>query len=188
MEMGGLILQFIRLRGISDPLFAPAWKLYEESFPKDERRTAAMQELCFSDPDYEYLAVLSRDTFCGIALLWRGPDFVYLEHLAILPELRCQKLGTQAMQQLLRENPCVVLDIEPPDTPLRMRRKAFYERQGFAVNPYPHFQPPMQKDCGRVRLLLLSRPLLDEETHERFLKFFLAKLQKYSDFRAEKAE
>jgi ribosomal protein S18 acetylase RimI-like enzyme len=133
--------------------------------------------------------VLSREErFCGVALLWRGPDFVYLEHLAILPELRCQKLGTQAMQQLLRENPCVVLDIEPPDTPLRMRRKAFYERQGFAVNPYPHFQPPMQKDCGRVRLLLLSRPLLDEETHERFLKFFLAKLQKYSDFRAEKAE
>mgnify|MGYP001342056519 CR=1 FL=1 len=174
-------MQFQRITNVQDPLFAPAWVLYEESFPLDERRSRIAQQALMTDEAYYFYAICENGSFAGIFLLWKTEDFVYLEHFAVLPELRCRGVGARAVRQLLSRYPAVILEVDPPSDPISLRRQRFYERLGLVQNPYHHVQPPYQAGCRAKRLLILSRPALAPDAFSRFSSFFHSHVAVYTD-------
>lgn len=52
----------------------------------------------------------------------------------------------------------MILEIDPLTTDIAVRRKRFYERLGFMLNPFPHVHPPYHDGLTGHALLVLSRP------------------------------
>ena len=51
-----------------------------------------------------------------------------------------------------------LLEIDPPVDDIARRRQGFYQRCGFAVNPYPHVHPPYRPEYPGHELVVLSSP------------------------------
>ena len=66
----------------------------------------------------------------GILYYWTAPEYVYIEHLAISPDLRGANMGSRVLEAFCRKAGRIVLEIDPPETEIAVRRLRFYERLG----------------------------------------------------------
>lgn len=133
-------------------------QLYTTSFPEHERRSFAQLLQLLPEPDM-YVHALELDGHAvGLSIHWQFKDFLYLEHLAIAPERRGQRLGQQAMQWLLKQaNSRLVLEVEPPTDEITRKRIAFYERLGLVHHAaFAYRQPPYLKGGTAVPLHLMT--------------------------------
>ncbi|MFI3269405.1 MAG: GNAT family N-acetyltransferase [Rikenellaceae bacterium] len=171
------MLTYSRIIGAADlsaALFAEAWKIYEYSFPRNERRTLEDQELRMADDRYNFeVALNAEDEVVGIVCYWIFSDeegaknterdedaakYIYLEHLATSKELRNGGFGAKTLDHLKSLNLPMLLEIEPPEDELTRRRQGFYERSGFVLNEYNHRHTPYRADTGDVTLRIMSYP------------------------------
>ena len=138
--------------------FAAAHALYEEAFPHLERRENAEQARIMQNPAYKYgLITDDNGELDGIMLYWETPDFVYLEHFAILPEKRNRGKATAALSLLKeRSDKPIILEIDPPCDEISERRYAFYRRNGFVMNPHRHIQAKYRLGDGDLELKILT--------------------------------
>ncbi len=112
-------------------------ELYEASFPAAERKTFSHILRLRRKGICEVLTVIS-DGFRGLAIVLKHADLALLDYFAVLPGKRGQGIGTGALS-LLRKRYAkkrLFLEIESPDESApnadqRLRRKAFYLRNGF---------------------------------------------------------
>lgn len=165
----GIIYQMV---SYSDPAIGQVEELYTSAFPADERRD-------FSD----FTELLSRGAFsvlgafddgCGGAKLlafitfWKLDGITYLEHFAVVPQMRGRGLGREVFTHFL-ENVAstIVLEVEPPTTPIAARRIRFYESMGLKLwDSVPYVQPPYGPGRQPLELKLMthgdvSRKLLE---------------------------
>lgn len=136
-----------RIRASDHPLFPPAWEIYEKSFPHAEKRSLEGQYRVLARNAY-HLDVW-RDTnavVIGLMGWWDFPGARYLEHYAIAPEARSGGYGSRILKEWMgNEDKRVILEIDPVVDEISRRRRAFYERLGFAENPMEHAQPPYRR-------------------------------------------
>ncbi len=152
-------MEYILLSTVNDPYFKEAWQLYEASFPQEERRTLNVQEKIMANDSYNFQVMLLESKVVGFLLWWEFEEVVFVEHFATSPNLRGKGYGKTILQEFLdREEKPVVLEVELPEPGIKLRRIEFYKRLGFALNPHPYVQPPMQKGCGSLPLCLMSYP------------------------------
>ena len=147
-----------RVTGGGHPLYEKALALYCISFPPHEQREAASQVKILGDAEYHFSLIRDGELFVGLVLYWETDSFVYVEHFCILPELRGRKYGQSALKLLAGSGKPVILEIDPPVDEISVRRKGFYERCGFAENPYPHVHPPYHKGNAGHDLVVMSYP------------------------------
>ncbi|MBQ8992562.1 MAG: GNAT family N-acetyltransferase, partial [Turicibacter sp.] len=78
--------------------------------------------------------------------------------LACTPLSRGLGIGSKLVQEVLVEagNRRLILEVEPPVDELTKRRIGFYERLGFTLNPYDHYQAPLNPTTGVVELKIMS--------------------------------
>ena len=166
-------MDFHRVTATADPVYAPAMALYRASFPSHEQRQTASQEAILSHPDYHFLVLTEHGAPVGILLNWDTPHFRYIEHFAISPALRGRSFGSRALQAWAdRADTPVILEIDPLTTDIAVRRKRFYERLGFMLNPFPHVHPPYHDGLTGHALLVLSRPeALEEDVYQAFAQY-----------------
>lgn len=139
--------------------------LYLTSFPSDERRESAELINVFNDKGYKFISLSFNDQFIGLIDTWDFDKFVFLEHLAILPEYQKRGYGSEVLRFLTAstEKP-VLLEAESPKDDLSRQRIVFYERAGFIVLDVDYTQPPYYPGKQSVSMLLLSNsqlPLID---------------------------
>mgnify|MGYP003515823277 CR=1 FL=1 len=118
--------------------------LYLLSFPKIERKPFNLiLEKC-NDGSME-INIIQNDygDFLGFAIMIIHNDIVLLDYFAIAPEHRGQKIGSSALKMLFvkYKDKRFILEIENTDIECdnmeeRVRRKAFYIRNGMKVMPY----------------------------------------------------
>lgn len=174
-------LQFVPLRSRRDPLWPDVWALYEESFPACERWNAPSYDRAFADPAFEADAILLDGAFAGLLFHWTADGFHYAEHLAISPRLRGQHLGSRALEAFCRGRR-VILEIDPPEDEISIRRLHFYQRLGFVANPYDYVHPSYRSPFHPHRLVLMSRPEpLEGCEARRFADFIREHVLSYSD-------
>ena len=161
-------LQFIPFKSRADKGWDEAWALYEISFPDCERWNAAGYDRAFGDPHFH----------------WKAGDFHYVEHLAVSPRLRGQNMGSKALAAFA-EGRRVILEIDPPEDEISVRRLHFYQRLGFVENPQEYIHPSFRKPFHAHRLLLMSRPgpLTNEEARD-FADFVRERVLRYSEHEA----
>ncbi len=148
----------MRLCPVLEAEFDAAYDLIEASFPACERRERAAARALLRDPLYTLYHIEQGGTRVGLFGIWQLRGFTFVEHFAVLPSARNQGLGTKALALLAERHELIVLEAEPPESELAVRRLGFYARAGLLPNDLPYLQPAYRKGEAPVPLLLLSRP------------------------------
>ncbi len=133
--------------------------LYEGSFPAAERRSASkLVSMAGSEKRMNFCAIADDDgAAAGLLVYWDFPAFTYVEHLAVFPQMRNGGIGQRLIEHLSEKvHKTLILEAEPPETPLACRRIAFYQRNGFEVADRHYRQPPYAKGGEEVPMWLLA--------------------------------
>ena len=113
------------------------YQLYQEAFPKEEKKPADLMEQLTAQGKMEMLAIEEDGEFAGLAINMLGADAALLDYFAISPEKRSGGYGGKAVQRLqerFRGRPYIfeieMQDENAPNAEDRKRRKKFYLRNG----------------------------------------------------------
>lgn len=161
--------------------------LFASAFPPEERRSPEDQrQVTDHHPALETYALKLEEAFVGFITCWQGPDFVYVEHFATVPEVRGKGIGSEVLDRLsvLYAHP-LVLEVELPLEELAKRRIGFYRRNGFVLWENSRYvQPPYQKTCSPIALYLMVRGTgLDEMSDfERIKRWLYTEVYRCTDF------
>ena len=135
------------------------WDLYNQSFPEDEKRGLDLQKEIMSHPAFRIRHYKSDDLYQGFINTFHFTDFVFVDHMAVVPEVRGSGIGSSIMRELLEsEGKPVLLEVERPVNCDAVRRIRFYESLGFHLNVYDYIQPLMEEGKNDVPLFLMSYP------------------------------
>lgn len=151
-------MDLIRLTTADDNLYPAAMDLYRISFPYHEQREEPSQRNTLLCDDYHFDLIYDGTCFVGIILYWETQSFLYVEHFCIEPQMRNKRYGQKALQLLAEKGKPIILEIDPPVDPVSIKRKAFYERQGYRENSYQHVHPPYHPENTGHLLTVLSYP------------------------------
>lgn len=137
------------------PLRTFGEQVLNDSFPTEER--PALTDLrARKNPAFHFDIVQDNGIPIGILTHWDFPAFTYIEHFAILEELRNKRLGGCVLDQFTRGNRLVVLEAELPENEIARRRLNFYQRHGLIIAPYPYIQPAYAPDLSPIPLFILT--------------------------------
>lgn len=165
-------LRFEPFHGPDDAGWEAAEALYNASFPAKEIRSAADHQRALNDPHFEADGLWTGDRLAGLLYFWRYDGWHYIEHLAVDPALRGMHIGSEALTAFCR-NKQVILEIDPPEEEISIRRLHFYERLGFVENPYRYLHPSFRQPFETHRLVLLSYPRAIDRKEARTLADFV---------------
>ncbi len=148
--------------------FDKIYEIMEKSFPLTEFRPKDEQAQLFKNKYYKVLGIKENGVLISIAAVWCFDDFIFIEHLASLPEYRNKGLGSLILREIIAStNKTVCLEVEPPEDELTRRRIAFYERNGMFFNSYPYIQPSISSGRAPISLYIMtSKSQIDEKTYE----------------------
>ncbi|MCD7978337.1 MAG: GNAT family N-acetyltransferase [Tannerellaceae bacterium] len=158
-----------RLRDNKDPWFAKFMDIYRISFPFFEQRTLSQQEVAFADERYHLDLYIQGETCVAFIAYWEFPAYIYIEHLAVNPELRGQNMGSHILSNFAGQNAkTILLEIDPLVDDVSRKRFRFYEKLGYQMNTYRHFHPAYREGCPPHELIILSlhKTLREEEFNQ----------------------
>lgn len=112
--------------------------LLSEAFPPAAQEPFPLLVALAKRPGIDFLAFYDEDVFCGFAYCITKADLTYVMYLAVSGQSRSKGYGTailDAIKQAYPEN-AIALDIESlsvlaTNRPQRIKRQAFYFRNGF---------------------------------------------------------
>lgn len=115
------------------------YRLYRSAFPRNERKPVGMILSMCKAGTAEVLSIVDGGRFCGLAITVLYKDMVLLDYFAVKSSSRGQGLGSKAIKIIGERysDKRLFLEIESPDDSApnnseRVRRKAFYLRNGLA--------------------------------------------------------
>ena len=174
-------IQCIPFRTPADKGWEEAEALYRAAFPAKEIRSAKDHLRALQDPLYTAEGVWLKGRFAGLLYYWKFGDSRYVEHLAVNPALRGRHIGSEVLAAFCRGKR-VILEIDPPEDPVAVRRLHFYERLGFVSNPQRFLHPSFQKPFETHRLVLMSYPSpLQNNEARAFADFVRERVLRYSE-------
>ncbi|MDE5977374.1 MAG: GNAT family N-acetyltransferase [Turicibacter sp.] len=151
----------------------------KESFPVDEFRSYEKQKELLQRQDYQLKVFEQEGQVVGFCAYYIFDEFIYIEHLACKEWARGLGIGTKLVQEVLdgAGELTVILEVEVPMDEVTKRRVHFYERLGFVLNTYPHYQPPLNETTGIVELKIMSSfKGLKEEEQKQFRRILNQKV------------
>lgn len=166
-------MEIIRIKSIEDPHFEEAWRIYNDNFPHEERRTMAHQETALRDERCHFELFTEGGKSVGIACYWIFDEYLYVEHLAIDKAAQGGGYGTKLLDFFKKESPgLVILEIEPIIDEITERRLRFYERFGFRMNDHNHILPQYHDDapCDMEMILMTYPTTIDDRQFDQFVK------------------
>ena len=175
-------MEFIRLKDTQSQYWEALWHIYITSFPIYEQRTFKDQIEALKDERYHCIAICENDKVAGILLYWEIETYRYVEHLAIVSDLRGKQYGTNILNQFCNENERVILEIDPPIDEVSRKRLSFYQSAGFYLQEYAHIHPPYRAGySGHSLKVLTSMASFNEEAYELFYNFLEQVIMKYAE-------
>ena len=77
--------------------------------------------------------------------------------------------GQRILAELSKQGKTIILEINPPVDEISVRRRGFYERCGFAENPYPHVHLPYHKgNCGHELVVMYCPGKITQGDYDAF--------------------
>lgn len=162
------MIHFVRIQNVDDVYFQDMYHLYRDAFPANERRSwsGLCSELENSGRFFVNALVLDNE-FVGFLNYWEFDLFIYIEHFAIVPRFRSQKIGSEALEDfMLKVTKPVVLEVEMPDDHDQKKRISFYENHQFLILPHYYAQPPYEGSGFLTPMLIMSSEFIDNEKFE----------------------
>ena len=108
-------------------------RIYNQSFPKNERFPFWILRHCGKNHNVELDAILCDEALVGMQFMVKYDDISYLMYFAIDENYRGLGIGREALRNLVIREDNVLLCIEKPCAAddVKTRRKSFYLRNGF---------------------------------------------------------
>lgn len=148
-----------RLKNAEELSASGLWQLYQEAFPREERRSWHQQCRAMAlEESFCCLEMREADVVVGLIFCWEMGGAVFVEHFAVKAELRGRGLGRRMLEYLQNCGRPLVLEAELPLDEVAVRRLRFYQNAGFTILPVEHVQLPFHKDTPAVAMHLLSWP------------------------------
>ncbi len=138
----------------------------QQNFCLDEIRDFPQAEKVYDHEKYHLYHLQKDGENVGFIAIWAFDGFAFVEHFVIYAEHRNKGLGGTALGVVKQRYGQIVLEVEPPQEPMAVRRFAFYQRQGFVANEYPYMQPSYRENGNEVRLILMSCPCVLENAEK----------------------
>ena len=139
-------------------------KLYNETFPADERRLFKNAEHVANFVRLKggkfagFVYDDGGDDFLAFLTYWKFENYVYIEHFAVDPAHRSKNIGRMMLNHLfgtVGEN--VLIEVEKPTDDESRRRISFYEKNGFRLREDINYvQPPYSPEQSGVEMLLMT--------------------------------
>ncbi|HEM6115818.1 GNAT family N-acetyltransferase [Streptococcus pluranimalium] len=165
----------VNIKRQSVSLFSKNYKqvrdLYRTVFPIEERLPFIFLMLNSYRTIASAYAYYQEEKFIGFAYIIHNKDYLFVTYLGVNPEHHSQGFGSQMLADLkkLADGRHMILSIEPLDTKAdnyhqRLKRLAFYERNGFTLTQvfYQENQEMFQ--------FMVTDPSLNWKAFEKFLK------------------
>ena len=125
------------------------------------------------------MPVCDGKLFVGLVLYRETAEYLYIEHLCILQALRNHHYGQRTLELLAECGKTLILEIDPSMDAIVCRRKMFYERCGFAENPFPHIHPPYHAENHGHALVVMTIFLpIPQEKYNDFYRYLTEKVLK----------
>lgn len=175
-------LKYTDIKSTTDPLWTETEKIMMESFPEHELRAGETRRKIVENTDFCPVAISTdEDGVIGALYYWNIDGLTYIEHLAVRSDMRGRNVGTEMLAGFIAGRR-ILLEIEPPDSELRIRRLNFYRRLGFAETGISFMHPTFRRDCEPYLLSVLTFPeAIDMKGFGAFERFFNDVICKYSE-------
>lgn len=164
-----------RIVSPSDPMLPGCIRIYEDSFPYAERRSTEELVSMLQDDRLHFIVFSGEcweDGPLGFFTFWDfGHGYLYGEHFAVTPACRGGGIGTRVLDYIKSMEIPMILEIETPsdEDETTLRRRLFYERNGFILNPHEHVQPAYHSDSEPVPMKVMTWPyVFSPEEYEQF--------------------
>lgn len=128
----------------------------EQNFIREEIRDYFDAEKVFDNEKYVVYHIVVEGERVGFMTVWYLEGFIFLEHFVVYGQYRGRGYGGVAFDMLLQQSDILVLECEPPKTPVQKKRVDFYIRHGMIISEREYFQPPYRKGGEGCKLKLLS--------------------------------
>lgn len=146
--------------------------LYLTAFPKEERLPWWLLRFWPSMKRSALTAYYDGAAFCGFAFTATEGDVLYVMFFAVEDTVRGQGYGSAILKHMQQDNPgkTILLNVElldenAPNNDQRMKRMAFYEKNGFRDTGYNI------REVGGVFRVLSSTGKMDMQAYQKvFLK------------------
>ena len=92
-------------------------KIYEQSFPDNERRYTSSTRKLLENDYYNLYGVKNKNIFEGFSLLYRGSDFYLHDYTAVRKESTGHGIGSFIMEELAKIKDMISLHEVQLDTP-----------------------------------------------------------------------
>lgn len=164
-------MRFERIKSLRNEQGRRAYALYKRSFPLNELRVEKSQYAVMKNDEYHFDLIFDDD-WVGEILYWETDEFIYVEHFCMLESARNKGYGSYALKKLAEKGKTIVLEIDQPCDETSIKRKGFYERNGFVENEYPHVHPAYRKRFSGHKLVVMSYPkALKKDEYDKFLGY-----------------
>ena len=145
-----------------------AQSLYESTFAWHERRNWQQLLALLGEPDMNFGVILKQampGEPVGFVIWWEFGEWLYVEHMAIEPDVRGEGYGKQVITYLAHlSGNKLVLEVDLPNSINAERRIGFYEGLGLVVCPITYIQPPYRKGEAPTPMSLMSMPSITDKT------------------------
>ena len=144
-------------------------RLYLRAFPTEERIPWWLMRLNARRSGIDLMAFLEGDTFCGFTSSVTVEDLHFLLFFAVDDVLRGKGYGSAILEKICAEDRNVALNVElldpaAPNYPERVRRFAFYRKNGFVDTGYHVWEVG-----GKFRVLA-TQSQLDVPAYKRIFR------------------
>ena len=148
--------------------------LYKEAFPGAQRIPTSLLRYKLRNGKEGFNVLYEDDTWIGLIYATEYRDIVFVQFLAISESFRSDGYGSKVMESMKYMQPGkrIVLNIEELDEQAknyqqRIKRKAFYEKNGFSSTGYIVKEPD-----GRHEMLIRGGIISEEEIEAMYKNLF----------------
>jgi GNAT superfamily N-acetyltransferase len=158
------MVKFSEIREASHKDFKEAIKIYEESFPSNERQSTDTIKKRIEKNLYKMLIGRSKDKVVFMTLLYplKNTDFILLDYMVTDEIFRNKGVGTKFIKNILKKisSKYLILEVENPrygnNKEQRERRVNFYKRLGAKeMKDVRYILPPLSGNIPTEMILMV---------------------------------
>ena len=152
------MVNLIRITEPTDIRLQKLIPLYEEAFPKEERRNIdQLKRLISKKTEMHFNAIETVGVLAGLFIYWDMRDFYYLEHLAVFSPMRNLKIGQQVLDYIAEHLTGMrLLEVEPTMDEMTTRRVNYYRRNGYEILDKTYMQPSYDENMEVGNLWIMG--------------------------------
>jgi hypothetical protein len=158
------MVKFSKIKDISHTDFTEAIRIYEESFPSNERQSIDAIKKRIEENLYRMFIGRLKDRVIFMALLYplKNTDFVLLDYMVTEEKFRNKGIGTKFIKNILKEiTPnYLIFEVENPNygnnKKQREKRANFYKRLGAKeMKDVRYILPPLSDNIPTEMILMI---------------------------------